>query len=295
MTISPSHQPNRHLRLLSRESPVAGNRRADEPPPARWVLWVIVVGAVVLSVAGWVLTQSAADTQDANTALQSDKVVLEEQRNAAAEQATTLADQVAAACAAGGKTAEELLRVGACQQAQQVKQEPVPGIPGPAGAQGPGPTPEQIRGAVAAYLLEHPPPAGRAPTEGEVAAAVAQYLTVNPPTPGRPPTGAEIADAVATYFATNPAPPGKDGEPGRPPTAEEIRVAVADYLAEHPPAAGPPGAAGPAGPTCPAGSSLQNVTYADSRAGLGCVLDAQPTGQPPTSPTPIPDGGGSGG
>ena len=268
-----------------------GKRRL-EPTLPRWLPWLLLVSVVALAAVGWLLGRGAATTETKNADLTTQAQVLTDQRDATAEQATTLAEQVAAACAAGGDTAAELLRVGACQQAQQVRALPVPGIPGvrgPEGAQGPGPSPEQISGAVAAYLLENPPPAGRAPTPGEVATAVAEFLTANPPEPGRAPTAAEIADATATYFATNPVRNGVDGEPGRPPTAEEVRAAVEGYLAAHPPAQGPQGEMGPAGPTCPPGSSLQNVTYDGARAGLGCVLDDQPVRQDPTSPPPLPD------
>lgn len=258
---------------------MAGSRRADTDPPPQWLPWVLAAGMLVVAVLGFFLTRGAVNTEDANAALQGDKVVLEEQRDATAEQATTLADQVAAACSAGGVTAEELLRVGACQQAQQVRAEPIPGIPGPRGEPGPGPTAEQIRAAVAAYLVENPPPAGRAPTAGEVAAAVTQYLTANPPEPGRAPTAGEIAAAVETYFATNPV---RNGEPGRPPTAEEIQAAVDQHLAQNPPARGP------AGPTCPDGTTLLPVEYADATAGVGCVLDDQPVDPQPDA-TSVPN------
>lgn len=253
--------------------PIAGAHRKDERRQSRWVLVLVVLLGAAAVAAGVFVTRGAGQVEEQVETRTSE-------RDAAAEQASSLAERVVAACAAGGQPAEQLNRVGACQQAAQVRAEPIPGIPGPPG---PGPSPEQIRAAVDAYLLEHPPPAGRPPTEDEVAAAVAQYLTANPPAPGRPPTAAEIADAVATYFATNPPP---EGEPGRPPTAEEIRDAVDAYLAEHPPPEGP---RGPAGPTCVDGTSLQTVQFADGRFGLGCVLDDQPTVQPDPTPTPTPD------
>lgn len=269
---------------------MAGSRRADEKPPPRWLIWAIVAVVLATSALGFVLTQGASNTESANAALQGDNRVLASQRDATAQQAATLADQVAAACAEGGETTEDLQRVGACQQAQQVKAEPVPGEKG---ERGPGPTPEQIRAAVAAYLVENPPPAGRAPTAAEVAAAVTEYLTANPPAPGRAPTPTEIAEAVATYFATNPV---RDGDPGRPPTSAEIQAAVDAHLAEHPPPAGPQGRVGPAGPSCPEGAALLPVEYADDRAGYGCVLNDQPVDQQPQS-TAVPDDveGGTGG
>lgn len=249
---------------------MAGKRRLEPPPTGRWVPWAIVAAVIAALALAWFLTATASTAQD-------DKTTAEDKLGAKVQQAGTLADQVAQACAAGGSTAEELNRVGACQQARQVKIDPTP-QPGP---RGPGPTPAEIQSAVASYLAANPPPAGRAPSAAEVSAAVAQYLTANPPEPGRPPTAAEIASAVATYFAANPPRDGADGQNGRPPTAEEIQAAVDSYLAAHPPATGP---AGPAGPTCPAGSSLQTVTYAGGVVGKGCVLDDQPSDNPPDDP-----------
>lgn len=269
LSLPPLGSPLRRLR--QRVADMAGKRRLRKTPnaPPKWVPWAIIVAVVAALAVGWLLTGTAS------TAV-GDKTAAETQRDATRQQAGTLADQVTQACAAGGSTAEELNRVGACQQARQVKIDPTP-IPGP---RGPGPTAAEIQAAVASYLVANPPPAGRAPTAAEVSAAVAQYLAAHPPEPGRPPTAAEIASAVATYFAAN---PPRDGEKGRPPTAEEIQAAVNTYLAAHPPAQGP---AGPAGPACPDGSSLQTVTYASGQVGKGCVLDEQPTPPVTTDPTP---------
>jgi hypothetical protein len=247
---------------------VGEHRLRPEPKaPARWLPWVIAAVAALALGMGWLLTSTASTAQD-------DKTSAETQRDATAQQAGTLADQVAQACAAGGATADELNRVGACQQARQVKVDPTP-EPGP---RGPGPTPAEIQSAVASYLAANPPPAGRAPTAAEVSTAVAQYLTANPPEPGRAPTAAEIAAAVATYFAANPPRDGQDGQPGRAPTEAEIQTAVDSYLAAHPPSAGP------AGPACPEGSSVQTVTYGNGVVGKGCVLDEQPTETPSDDP-----------
>ena len=265
---------------------MVGKRRLRPEPkaPARWLPWAIAVVVVLALATGWLITSQASTAQD-------DKVIAEDQRDATAQQAGTLADQVAQACGAGGVTSEELNRVGACQQAEQVKIDPTP-IPGP---RGPGPTAEQIQAAVASYLAANPPPAGRAPTAAEVSTAVAQYLTANPPTPGRTPTAAEIAAAVATYFAANPPRNGSDGQPGRAPTPDEIQAAVNSYLAANPP---PAGAAGPAGPPAP---SVQTVTksYSDgstescSRTG-GTDTDPQFTCTT-TAPEPPPDDPDEGG
>lgn len=252
-----------------------GKRRADRPFP-RWIPWVLVALMVVAIPVGYLLTRTTTTTQTENANLQGDKSVLTGQRDAAAGQALDLAGQIAAACASGNIPDDYR---GACAKAQQVQAQPIPPVEG---QRGPGPTAEEIRGAVAAYLVANPPPAGRAPTPAEVAAAVIQYLTANPPTPGRPPTSAEIASAVSTYFVTN---PPRDGKDAPAPTAEQIQAAVDNYLAAHPPPAGKDGKDGATGPTCPTGSSLQSVTYADGRSGLGCVLDQQPAATPTNDPT----------
>lgn len=104
--------------------------RPDGPKaPARWVPWVIAVAVVLALAAGWWITSQSSTAQD-------DKVVAETQRDATAQQAGTLADQVAQACAAGGATADELQRRGACQQAAQVQTTPVPAVPGVDGLPG---------------------------------------------------------------------------------------------------------------------------------------------------------------
>jgi hypothetical protein len=154
-----------------------------------------------------------------------------EQRDAAVGQSVDLATQVQQACASGQLSPTDRL----CAKAAEVRADPIPA------ERGPGPTPEEIRSAVADYLIAHPPADGRAPTTAEIAAAVSDYLTRNPPDPGRPPTAAEIADAVVVYFAANPV---RDGAPGRPPTADEIRAAVDAHLAENPPPAGRQGVQG---------------------------------------------------
>lgn len=255
-----------------------GKRRAEKLFP-RWIPWVIVALMLVAIPVGYVLTRTTATTQDENQNLQGDKSVLTDQRDAAAGQALDLAGQIAAACASGNIPGEYR---SACAKAQQVQAQPIPPVQG---ERGPGPTAEQIRGAVAAYLVANPPPAGRAPTPSEVAAAVTKYLTDNPPTPGRPPTSGEIASAVSTYFVTNPPRDGVNGKDAPPPTPAQIQAAVDNYLVAHPPPAGKDGKDGATGPTCPSGSSLQSVTYADGRSGLGCVLDQQPVATPTSSPT----------
>lgn len=117
-----------------------------------------------------------------------------------------------------------------------------PGERGPVGPRGevgpggPGPTAEQVRAAVAAYLAANPPADGRAPTAQEIAAAVAGYCAqrdecrgdtgrpgasvVGPPGPPGPgPTAAQLAAEVAAFCSggtcNGPAgPPGADGRDG---------------------------------------------------------------------------------
>lgn len=120
---------------------MAGKRRLRPEPkvPARWVPWAIAVAAVLALAVGWWITSQASTAQD-------DKAVAEDQRDATAQQAGTLADQVAQACKAGGATAEELNRVGACQQAAQVQTTPVPAVNGLPGKEGRGITGTRIAG-----------------------------------------------------------------------------------------------------------------------------------------------------
>lgn len=270
--LSPRHRLPRFHRLRNRlKGPPVQGKQKELP---RWLPWAI--GVVVLAAlgVGYLVTTTSSTAQ-------TDKKVAVDQRDATAQQATTLADQVAAACAAGGATAADLQRVGACQQAAQVQSTPVP-QPGPKGDTGPGPTADQINAAVASWLFKNPPPAGRAPTVAEIAAAVTDYMIANPAQPGRAPTAAEISNAVAGWFADHPVRDGVDGHDGKDgpgPTEAQIQAAVDQYVAEHPPPAGP---AGPAGPSCPAGTTLKAVTFAGGDTGLGCVTD------PPATPAPTP-------
>lgn len=133
-----------------------------------------------------------------------------------------------------------------CQQVQQlggtcsVDVSKLRGDAGPAGPAGPGPTDEQVKAAVDAYFVAHPPQPGRPPTASEIALAVINYLTANPPAQGAQgpqgergpgPTAEQIADAVRDYLIANPPPAGPQG-PG--PTAEQIADAVAAYVQAHP-------------------------------------------------------------
>jgi hypothetical protein len=237
--------------------------RKLKTPRGRVVL--IALAALLVMFQAYSTVRAQWGQEDAQTTT----AVVEQQRDGAAAQAASLASQIKTECADGTLTGP------LCEQAEKVADAPVPGPIGPigpSGEPGPPPTPEQIRGAVDQYLIENPPPAGRAPTANEVAAAVAGYLVANPPSPGRPPTAAEISDAVQVYFANNPPPAGPTGDPGRPPTADEIRAAVAEYLAANPPPAGPAGASGADGGTGAQGVGVQDVQLEQGTCELVFVL-----------------------
>lgn len=175
---------------------VVGEHRRDDGVP-RWLPWLIAVLAVALAVVGLLLGRGQADTQTENAGLTADNGILEQQRNATAEQATTLADQVVAACAVGGDTAEELQQVGACQQAAQVQATPIVGPQGP-----PGPPGASIVG-----------PRGPQGLQGDPGVPGAAGI---PGVAGQP--GMDGADG--SDGATGPAgPPGEQGPAGAPVTS----------------------------------------------------------------------------
>jgi len=160
------------------------------------------------------------------------------------------------------------------------------GPAGPAGAQGPGPTDQQVQSAVDTYLVEHPP-AGTVP-DSAVVSAVDAYLVVNPPAPGPGPTQQQIAAAVSTYMAANPAPAGPAGATGsqgiQGPTGPQ-GVAGQD---------GSPGAAGATGPA-PAGWSWTDpstgTTYTcteNSQTPAPQYTCAAQASSPTPTPTPTP-------
>ncbi len=212
---------------------MVGKRRAAENPTPRWLPWAILVAVLAAVAVGFLLSRGAATTESTNTTLEGDNSSLTEQRDATAEQALRAAVPVLALCDEDNPAGQALRADpgNPCGLAQQVRADPIP----VAGPRGPGPTPQQIRAAVAAELAANPPEPGRAPTLEEITAAVNTVLTANPPEPGRPPTAAEISSAVASYLAVN---PPRSGEPGRPPTAEEIQAAVDQFLIDNPPMQG---------------------------------------------------------
>jgi hypothetical protein len=213
----------------------------------------------------------------------------------AAEEAVSttqgLAQQVQAACRAGGAAERELDSIGACEDARQAVQ-------GAAVAAQPAPvvevaTDNQVRAAVTDYLTRNPPADGRLPTQAEVDAAVSRYCAANAcrgsdGTSGTNGTdgadGADGADAtddqvaaeVRAYCAQH---------NGCLPTSDEIRAAVAAYC-EDPTApgrcvgpAGAQGAEGPPGPVLPE-YTITNELGVTKR----CVLDVEPPPDPEAPP-----------
>lgn len=158
-------------------------------------------------------------------------------RTAQQDQAS-LAQRVTAACVNGGPAAEELRRVGACQQAAGT-----PGPPGAPGQQGP----QGVEG-----------PAGPAGQPG----APGSPGSVGPPGPEGPlgPAGSAGLPGVEgpPGAAGSSGPPGPAGDPGAPG------------------AAGPAGSPGPAGPPCPEGQQLEPYVFPDGRAGSRCVEPVPP-------------------
>lgn len=120
------------------------------------------------------------------------------------------------------------------------------GIPGPAGSPGPAgppPSPDQVRNAVDAYLIAHPPEGGKPPTEGQVAAAVAMYCSSGA---CRGSDGATGATGPAGQSITGPQ--GATGPSGPGPADDQVAGAVAAFCAAHAGCVGATGAQGPAGP-----------------------------------------------
>lgn len=106
-------------------------RKLLERVPTNALIVVLMVFALAMIPLGFYLGQTAQTaTADKNAADQRAT-----QASTKADQGKTLAQQVAAACAAGGATAQQLTVLGACHQATVVQQPTTP-IPGPAGQNG---------------------------------------------------------------------------------------------------------------------------------------------------------------
>lgn len=204
-----------------------------------------------------------------------------------AEQAVTekqsLAQQVTAACGAGGAAERELESVGACDSAATAavgapaESQPVIQVA----------TDQQVRTAVSDYLQDHPPADGRAPTDAEVEAAVSRVCATigcrgaagDAGADGQTgPAGADVTDdqvaaQVAEYCASN---------NGCLPTQDEINEAVRIYCSATPsPCVGPEGAQGVQGEPGPV---LPEYRLTDHLTGVTrlCVLQpAEDAADPP--------------
>lgn len=214
---------------------------------------VVMLGAAVATLLLGRYAGDAAERADAVTA----------QRDGAAEQALTLAEQVEAACDAG--TLGPPLS-NACEQAEQIVAEPIPGGPPPS----PRPVTTVIReevpvslvrsvaeGIIRSEVLPDVTAATAARVGPAVTAAVGACVAsgecVGPSVPTEQVTSIVTA-AVAAVCADGgcqgePGPPGVDGAPGvpgSPPSDEQVAAAVAAYCATGA-CTGPTGADGVAG------------------------------------------------
>lgn len=148
----------------------------------------VVLGAVSAALLGALVTQVYASQDDA-----------QQERT----EHYTLARQVDDTCRSGGAAARELEDIGACEQAADAAEDKAAVITSAP------PSDDQVRGAVAAYLDDHPPAAGRPPTDAEVDAAVQR-----------------VCAAIGCR--------GEDGRPGdaaAPPSDDQVRSAVAAWCA----------------------------------------------------------------
>jgi hypothetical protein len=111
---------------------------------------------------------------------------------------------------------------------------------------------------------------GPGPTEEQVRAAVTAYLTANPPLPGRPPTDAEIDAAVSAFCATRNDCAGPAGAAG--PRGEQGDSVV-----------GPEGPRGPAGADA---TDAQVATAVEAFCAIrnGCIGPQGPIGSPGPAP-----------
>lgn len=214
---------------------IPGLHRKDERASPRWMLIAVAVLGALAVAAGLILTARTGQVQDQAEQLP----VVTSQRDAAADQAQALAERVVAACAAGGEAAIQLQRVGVCQEAEQVRAEPVPGPPGPAGepgspgapgeqgAQGPqgGPGPQGdpgLQGTPGATGPAGPTgPAGRDGANGRDGAPGA----VGPAGPSGP-----AGPAGPQGEAGPQGPQGEPGSAGPPPGAYRMTLQGVDYL-----------------------------------------------------------------
>jgi hypothetical protein len=203
---------------------VPGLHRRDERPLPLWLIVAICALAVAAVVAGGFLTLRTGDVEDRAEQLP----VVEQQRDAAANQAQRAADPVLELCAQGDDVAQALRERGACDLAEQVRAEPVPGPTGPAGERG-------MQG-----------PAGPQGAPGPQGPPGSDSTVPGPQGPTGPagPAGANGADGAAGQDGRRgPAgptgPPGPQGDPGPqgepgggspPPAAYRMTLEGVDYL-----------------------------------------------------------------
>lgn len=255
MTITPNEQSRR------RDS----DRRGRHLDRAHVVLGVVAV--VLLGMLTW----SVFSSKDA-----ADQAVTQTQ---------TLAQQVSAACDAGGAAERELESIGACRQAAEATRGVVADQPAPVVQVA---SDEQVREAVARYLDEHPPADGRTPSQADVDAAVARYCDANAcrgqdgadgtngtdGEDGADVTDDQVAAEVAAYCAAN-----NDCRP----TQDEINEAVRVYCSAQPsPCVGPQGPEGQPGPVLPEYYTTKPNALGTGTITLHCTLRApQDAAAPP--------------
>ena len=248
---------NRRATVRPPELTVIEGLHRREPQVPRWAVALIAVIGVVAVTTGVIATRGAGDIED-----RVDTVTVE--RDAAAGQATDLARKVVAACAAGGGTSAELERVGACEQAQQVKVQP---IPGPRGAQG-------VPGAAGAQGIQGPQ--GIPGVQGEKGDPGVQGEKGDPGA-----TGSQGVQGIQGV-------PGDPGDPGDRGSAGQSIVGpqgIPGIQGEK----GDPGADGADGSECRSGTTAREVEYADGSTGIGCVFDDRPPVSRPNRPDPTDD------
>lgn len=222
------------------------------------VLRVALIFALILgSIVGlWALQMSTAKDKD--------QAVTEKQE--VENVARPLAQQVLELCATGGKAAQELINEGVCPTAQDAAEVVgITGPRGPAGAQGPPPSDEQVLRAVTSFCTDTGAcrgSDGRSVTAAQVAAAVASYCNANGECRG--PTGSSGVDGIDGVDGAD----GATGPQGPPPTAEQIAAAVDAYCG----GGACQGPAGPKGEPGAPGTIITSFECTETDAGVMLTL-----------------------
>jgi hypothetical protein len=178
----------------------------------RW--WPVLVG-VALLIAALLLVFSIRTKTAEVTSVTGAKDVAVAQRDATALQSQNLATQITQAC--NDKDAASELPAGLCVRAQQIKQDPIPGVPGAPGAPGPaGPTGTNGAAGIPGEpgVAGAPGAAGAAGIPGAPGAAGTDGTPGAAGTDGTP--GAAGTDGTPGAAGTPglPGTPGLDGAPG---------------------------------------------------------------------------------